>query len=244
MNKNNQKQDGSWRQIIEVGSYSLMPFAGYVILGFSLVDFLHILIPLRLTNPVWEFQIIGRLVGQVWAPLLGLIFIFSHREYVGKSELNLLRIISWFSLLLGLFYLLLLPLGVGNTLRIHNSRNLQISAQISQQLEQLEQAKYRIERANNPAEIANLARSFNPQSPVPQIENPQEFKDELLSQLDRVEQNVRTQAVAARQNQKNALLKDSLKFNFGAILAGIAFIGVWVQTRWARQSYLMARRDD
>lgn len=232
------------QQIIKAGSYSLMPFAGYVILGFSLVDFLHILIPLQLTNPVWEFQTIGRLVGQVWAPLLGLIFIFSHREYVGKSEINLLRIISWFSLLLGLFYLLLLPLGVGNTLRIHNSRNLQISAQVSQQLEQLAQVKSRIERANSPAEIANLATSFNPQSPVPQIENPQEFKDELLSQVAQVERNVRTQAVAARQNQKNALLKDSLKFNFSAILAGIAFIGIWVQTRWARKKYLRARRDD
>ncbi|MGK7905127.1 MAG: HpsJ family protein [Hormoscilla sp.] len=146
--------------------------------------------------------------------------------------------------MLGLLYLLLLPLGVGNSLRIHNSRNLQISAQLSQQLEQLAQAKSRIEQANSTAEIANIATSFNLQSPVPQIENPQEFKDSLISQVAEVERNVRTQAVAARENQKNALLKDSLKFNFGAILAGIAFIGIWVQTPWARKKYLMERRDD
>lgn len=146
--------------------------------------------------------------------------------------------------MLGLFYLLLLPLGVGNTLRIQNIRNLQISAQVSQQLEQLEQAKYSINRANTLAEIANIATSFNLQYTVSQIENIHDFKEELLSQVAQGEKHVRIQAVAARENQKNALLKDSFKFNFGAILAGIAFIGIWVQTRWARKKYLMARRDD
>ena len=62
--------------LIENRSFSLLRMIGYILLVFSLIDYIGILIPPRLTDPPWEFQAMGRLVEHVWSPLLGLAFVF------------------------------------------------------------------------------------------------------------------------------------------------------------------------
>ncbi len=56
-------------------SSSLFRLVGYGLLVLALFDLIHILIPLQLMNPMWEFQTVGALVERVPVPLLQGYFI-------------------------------------------------------------------------------------------------------------------------------------------------------------------------
>jgi hypothetical protein len=113
---------------IEQRTQLLVHLLGYGLLAFSLLDYIHIVTAPRFTDPVWEFQTIGALVEHAAIPLLGLILVFyRHEGYIGKREKNFLGFLSWLCLLLGLLYLLMLPLGVADTWRIYYRSNAQIT---------------------------------------------------------------------------------------------------------------------
>lgn len=239
MSQPKRKQAGVWRAT-DLASSSLLPYAGYALLAFSIINFLHILIPPNFTNPTWELQAMGLIVGQVWAPLLGLIFIFSHRDTVSKWEMKVLWFLSWLSLLFGLFYLLMLPLGVHNTRRVQQLRNQQISARITQQTQQIQRVISRLQAANSPEAIAEFSDNLNGQD-LPEIEDFQALKQQFLNRIEQADKNLREQGEASQKNAKVALIKDSLKSNLIAMVAGIWFIGLWWKTRWVRRSFRSRR---
>jgi len=59
-------------------------------------------------------------VDNCWALLLGFVLAFYRQQDVlRRFELRVLALLSWLALVLGLVFLLLLPLGVTNTLRLY-----------------------------------------------------------------------------------------------------------------------------
>lgn len=217
-------------------SQLLLPLLGYGLLGFALFDYIHIIFPPRFTNPEWEFQTIGAMVEHVAAPLLGLLFVFyRHQGYIFKLEKIILGFLSWISLLVGLLYLLMLPLGVADTWRLYQANNNQIATQVSQQSQQFQQMKERLNQATTDEQIKQLLASGTPQGSTPEIKNPQALKDELLAQVAQSEQRLQLQANSARTNQRQTLFKNSVKWNLGTVLAGTLFIWIWHLTNWARR---------
>lgn len=226
-----QKQD--WR------FSSLIRFAGYALLVLALFDLISIFIPPRFTNPVWEFQMIGAVVEHVPVPLIGLVFVFyGEANYRNKAEIHLLKFLSWASLLVGLLFLLLLPLGINNTWRINNQNNIQITNQYSQQLSQLLQVKEQLSKAKTNEEIYSVLTSLNRQGRSPEIKNPFQLKSRLMEEVAAAEKNVNAQAEAARANTRQELLKNSIKWNLGALVSGAVFIWSWQATRWARRRWM------
>ncbi len=224
-------------QAVQNRTYLLVHWLGYGLLGLALLDYLHIVIPPRLTDPVWEFQTMGALVEHSAVPLLGLIFVFyRYQGYVGKREKHLLRFLSWVSLAVGLVYLLMLPLGAADTWRIHQANNNQIVTQTAQQTQQLQQIKNQLNQATTDEQLKQLVASLAPQSRSLEIRNTQAFKDQLLAQVSQAEQNIQTQAKTLQNNQKLALVKSSVKWNLGALISGILFVVTWHLTSWARKS--------
>lgn len=221
---------------VEKRSFALLRFIGYVLLIFSLIDYLAILLPLRLTDPGWEFQTIGRMVDQVWAPLLGLTFIFLYNQtsIVSSRLLSILRLLSWFSLMLGIFYLLLLPLGINNSLTLYRNINNQFTNQIGQQQQQLQQFNERLNTVKSPQELNNLARILNVQNEAESSQSLPELKKKVSQQVQTVVQNATTAANAAKRQQIKNLIKESLRVNLGVIVSGFCFITFWNLTRWTR----------
>ena len=208
---------------------------GYGLLLFALLDYIYIIIPLRLTNPEWEFQTIGALVEHAAVPLLGLMFVFYRQEgYIRKLEKNLLGLLSWVSLLVGLLYLLMLPLGIVDTWRLYHASNTQIANQLSKQTQQFEQITDKLNQAQTDSQLKNLFASLTPQGRSPQINNPQAFKDEFLAQISQAQRSRIAQADSVRTNRTQALLKSSFKWNLGALVAGVLFIWSWHLSHWAR----------
>lgn len=218
---------------------SLIRAVGYVLLALALFDFVNIFIPLRFTNPVWEFQMIGALVEHVPVPLIGLVFIFyGEGHYRPQVEMILLKCLSWASLLVGVLFLLLLPLGINNTWRINIQNNIQITNQSSEQMSQILQFKERLSNAKTNEDIDNLLTSLNRQNRSPDIKNPQELKSRLLLEATNAEKTVNAQSKATRSNTRQELLKNSIKWNLGALISGVIFIWIWHATEWVRHTWL------
>lgn len=223
-------------EAVEERSQLLLPLLGYSLLVFALFDYINILFPPRFTDFVWEFRTIGALVEHVLAPLLGLILVFyRHQGYIGKWEKNTLGFLSWVSLLVGILYLLMIPLGVADTWRIYYANNAQINYQSSQQLQQLQQIKGGLNQAKTDEQINQLIGSFTPQVTREKIKNPQAIKDQYLGQISQAEKSLQNQTDSMRTNQTQTLIKDSVKSNIGALLSGTVFIWIWYLTDWARR---------
>ncbi|MDJ1184682.1 HpsJ-like protein, cyanoexosortase A-associated [Roseofilum casamattae] len=216
-------------------SESLLHIIGYIFLAFAIVDCLFLLVPPQFTNALWEFQTIGQLVERSPVPLIGLVFIFYRPEpAINIWELRLLKLLSWLCLLVGICYLMMLPLGIANTFRLHRANTLQLNARISQQQEQLQQRQNQLDRLTED-QLQNIFNSAIRQDNAPNIETPEQLREQAIGQLQLTQENLNTQAELTRINLTTTLTKTSIKTNLGAIFSGIAFISIWHLTRWARK---------
>jgi hypothetical protein len=220
---------------VEQRSYFLVSLVGYGLIAFALFDYINILIPLNLTNPVWEFQTIGALVEHAAIPLLGLMLVFfRHQGYIRGLEKNFLGFLSWVSLLVGLLYLLMLPLGVADTWRIYHANKAETITQLSQQSQQIQQLKVQLNQAKTDEQLEKLLANLTPQGRSLKIKNPQAFKDQLLTKISQTQRNIKVQANTAGKTQTQLLIKNSVKWNLGALITGVLFIWIWYLTGWAR----------
>lgn len=202
----------------------------------ALFDLIHILVPLQLMNPIWEFQTIGGLVERVPIPLLGLMLVFYGEGNSRKKwEIVLLKLLSWVSLLIGFLFLLLVPLLVVNTSRLNN----QVSSQVTQQLTQLQQLENQVSNGT-PQDINELATRLNQGRPV-DIKDPQQLKSRLLSEITKAKNTIQPQTTAALADRRLALLKNAAKWLLGSLVSGVLFIYMWNTTRWARRGSRMRK---
>jgi len=163
---------------VEARSNSLWSAAGYGLLLLAVIEYVNISITWSGTAQVWEFQAIGPVVSTVWTPLLGLLLVFSRRQgYVARSEMHLLRFLSWVSLLLGAFYLWMLVLGVGHTWQLYADRGVlpyrTISQTTGQQL--IQPGQQLVQPGQQLAETPDRA---------PEIENPPQMKNLVKLNLE------------------------------------------------------------
>ncbi len=237
-----QKPDKIYKKPIEITeavekrSFALLRFLGYTLLIFSLIDYIAIFIPPRLTDPVWEFQSIGQMVDHVWSPLLGLAFIFLYNQnsIVKAKQVSILKVLSWFSLAIGIFYLLLLPLGINNSLTLYKGINAQFTNQQAQQQEQLQKVTEKLNVVKSLQELNNVAKSLNLQNEAGSNQSFEDLKKKRSQQIQTVAQNTLTTAKARNREQIKNLVKNAVKINLGTIISGISFITLWNLTRWAR----------
>lgn len=218
-----------------LGIINLCRLVGYSMLLLTLFDILDIFIPLQIMNPAWEFQTMGALVERVAIPLVALLLVFSGKlENRSKWEIHVLRLFSRLTLLVGLLYILLIPLGVSNTMRLYNSNLEQLNQAYSQKVSQTNQVEQQLTQAT-PAEIENILQR---QGRSLDGKNPQEVKSQLLSELNQAKQQLKTQTETKKSSETLRLFKSSVKWNLGALVSGFLFIAIWKGTRWTRQNTL------
>ena len=217
---------------------SIAHWIGYGLLIFTLFEWAYLLIPLKVMNPRWEFQTMGGLVEQVVVPLLGFGLVFFGADLSRKCwEFALLKGLSWLCLLLGLLYLLLLPLGVVNTVRLDgiNQRNL-VSNQ-DQRLEVISQVKGQVEAITTEADLQRVIEQLKKGGLSIQPKPGQSvtaIKADLTEFMNSAQAKLETEVNAATKQGRFSLFKNSLRWNLGALIAGIWFIVLWRLSEWAR----------
>jgi hypothetical protein len=219
-------------------SINLFRWIGYGFLILTILDFMEIFIPLRFMNPVWEFQMMGALVEQVPVSLLGFGLIFLGKLYLRSPwERPILKFLSWMALLLAVGFLLLIPLGIFNTIRINRQNTEEVSTQTQQQVAEIEQVKLRLGQATTKNEVIQLVSRLDRADITKQIEASQKLevtKIDLTSFLSLTEGKIKGDAQETLANRRITLFKRSIKWNFGALIAGTLFFIIWRSTGWAR----------
>jgi hypothetical protein len=226
-------------ELIEKRSFEMFRFIGYTLLILSLFDYIAIFFPPRLTDPGWEFQVSGLVVDHVWALLLGLAFAFLYGQasiVVHNRHLSILKFLSWLSLVLGVIYLLIVPLGINNTLTIYRGINNQFTTQQAQQQEQIQKITEKVNLTQSTDELNKIARALKVEKESENDQSLQSLKTKISQQIDTVGKRTITTAIANRDQQTRNLIKESLRVNLGAVISGACLIVLWNMTRWVRIS--------
>ncbi len=209
---------------------------GYGLLLFVLIDIIDLVVPFHFMDSVWELQTLGAIVERVPLPLIGLVLIFyKEADFRTKWESNILKLLSHASLLVGILFLLLIFLCVSSTFRINKLNDDRVNAQANQQLSQLQQTEQQISKATD-TELVNFINQLSGQNTAPNAQNPQELRSRLLGELGKSKNKVKVDSETLRKTRRLALVKSSVKWSFGCLIAGDLFIRVWQATRWARKA--------
>jgi hypothetical protein len=219
--------------------FTPLNWVGYGLLALVLFDFIELLVPPSFMNPVWEFQTMGAIVERSALILIALVLAFlGDRHNLNKWERPALKGLSWLALFLGAAYLLLIPLGIANSVRIEQQTDQALATQLNQKQQVIQQVKAALSQVKTTAEMEQLIGSLTSAGVVPDIKDTRQLeqvRQKLGETIADGERKLVAQAQATQSEQHLKLLKKSLKWNLGALLSGLLLIRVWQSTRWARQ---------
>jgi hypothetical protein len=217
----------------QIWTTSYVRLIGYVFLILTVLDLAETFYPPSIKDPNWLLAVMGLLVERAFAPLIGVILVFwGAAEFRGSWERQIVRIISWLTLLVSLLYLLLIPLGISSCIRIDKQNNEQIMAQYRQGNAQLNQVKNQVNLASD-KDMKDLLETLKKQGQF-QVNSVEELRTKLPEQLDKSSEILALQVVNQKKQQRNKLLKNIAKWGIGSLVIATAFLLTWRVTKWAR----------
>lgn len=203
---------------------------GYGLLLLTLFDVASALIPPQFGNPGWLFQTAGGFVERSAVPLIGILLVFyDDRDARKKRELLVLRLLSWLSLLTGIFYLALVVVFFLTPQGLNDNAQAQVKAQFEPEINKQQQIQTQFEKAQ-PAQI----EAFMKNNRVTGMDAPS-FKAKMLQNAALTEKNLKERMALTNNGQRMALIKNAVKWALGAMVTGVLFIKIWAGTSWARQ---------
>ncbi|NEO89911.1 MAG: hypothetical protein F6K56_06520 [Moorea sp. SIO3G5] len=221
-------------------SIKILHWVGYGLLVLALFDLIVILFPPGFMNPFWEFKMFGEVVEIIPVPLLGfsLVFLGEAKDRTNREK-HLLKFLSRFTLWSGFMLLLLIPLAIINTVRIEASYSSQLTSKFSNRKAQIEEVQKQLEKVKTPEEMQALVNRLDSQGRTPAIKNAEEVeqvKHKISSFMEKSANTMESQVAKTLSSQRQNLLKNSVKWNLGALVGGVLFFMIWRGTGWARRS--------
>jgi hypothetical protein len=222
-------------------SASLLHWIGYGLLLFVGLDLVDTFYPPHLSEPGWQFQVMGQLVERMPVPLLGLLLVFfGERKPRLRWEFPVLRLLSWLTLLFSLIALLMIPLSIIDMVRLDQTVTRQVRAESGQQLEQIKDVDALVKNSTTTSRLVAIARRYN----VQELDLPSDseaanletsaLKKRFTSALAQRKRVVEEQQKGSITRQHNRFLKQIVKWSIGALITSILMMGLWQTTRWAR----------
>ena len=217
-------------------SSGILRLVGYGLLLMALLDIFFLLVPPQLMNPVWEFETMGTVIERIPVTLLGIVLIYyGERSDRAPIETLLLKIVSWLSLIAAILLLLMIPLSINNGFRIYHQQKAQVSSQLINQKDSIQQYKIGLNSADSREEIQNILQNQAKQKvEIPQSVDSQKLKADIIQKLDKRQETIDNQLNSFKNQKKTALLKKCLKWNLGGLISSILFFLIWKSTGWAR----------
>lgn len=211
---------------------------GYGLLILWLIDIAEVLYPLQLLNAIWSFQVFGQFVERIGVLLISLCFIFFGEHKARTNwELAIVKVLSLLTLVLAIAYFLMIPLGIGNTVRVANHTNRQISQELRENIEQLDRLQEEVATYSSPRRLRQfieIGDRFIKRSDV-RGSSISELRAEANTQIKRQMNEIKLQAQQTRRERKVNLLKRSLKWNLGALISSILLLLIWANNSWTSQ---------
>jgi hypothetical protein len=129
---------------------------------------------------------------------------------------------------------------VVNTLQIDRQYQAEITTQVDQRLQQIQQINDAIAKTTTKEQIAQLLSRLDREGRIPNLKDSQqltEVKKKVSEFIAQGESKMKAEAEATLNVQRLDLLKNSVKWNLGALVSGALFILIWRNTRWARRRW-------
>ena len=223
----------------QVFSLAVIRLVGYGLFLMAVIDFINLIIPLQIMNPAWELQTSGALVERIPVTLLGIALIYygegNNRVPIEKITLKWL---SWLCLILGIIFLLLIPLSISNSIRFYHSQNAKITLQINQRVEPMNKFKNRLKSADSLEQIKNtLQLQSRRRINIPPHVDADNLKSNLLDNINKQEKTLQTKAKKMRSKKVYNIIKNCIKWNLGSLISACVFLFIWKNTLWARIEY-------
>ena len=199
-------------------------FTGYTLLILTLFNTVATIFPPQLMDPNWELNTISTLVGQAPIPLIGFALVFYRGlQYRRRLEKVWLRPLAFLAILIGIIFILMIPLGVVNSIRIDKTDQGDNAQQLTQQLARFQQLEAQVENTSA-TDVAEVAQRFQLQLPSTTNQDPDAIKAEVLAQLKANQDSVKSEAQSTRARQQTQHIKATVKSMLGALLSGTCFI--------------------
>ncbi len=207
---------------------------GYGFLVFAVIDTIHILLTAQPAQPGWLLLVMGQFVERAVVPLLGFTLVFFGEYYGRKNSEKLgLSILSWLCLVLAVLFLLIVPSTALQALSASNQNQQTVNQQVEQRLTQLQQLEAQLARSK-PEELKALATQLSAQGVSIDPNKPDEVKAQVKAQIEKVRQQLQTQAQGAVTGQAVNVWKNAIKWGLGALVTAVLFFYLWRSSRWAR----------
>lgn len=217
---------------------------GVILIISSIVDYMILAIPFRPLNQDWQINFTSQFVDRGIIPMVGIAFIIAGYwvgEMIGanSSKISFSDLRFWsflFASVLGLIFLLLVPLHLSNLGRARTQAMEQIEQSVSQaetQLQgQFDQINQLIQDENRIKQLDDAIASGQVSGPqLEQLQNIRQQIDQIKSNPDALQQQVeeaqtqleerRTQA--ERQARTNAL-KSGFRIGVSSFLLAIGYM--------------------
>ncbi len=163
---------------------------------------------------------------------IGLLLVFLRQEgYIRRWEIGILKFLSWFCLVLGITYLILTPMLIGNTARLYRIVDTQIESKTFEQTEKVKKAREQVVQAKD-QDVLTYLKTQQPN--LPASITPKQFKENLLLQADRNISELRANAATFKFNQISDLIKKTVKWSLGFLFSAFVCAWIWYLTRWTR----------
>jgi len=160
---------------------------------------------------------------------------FGERSDRTPIETFLLRWLSRLSLIVAILFFLSIPLSISGSFRIYYQHNARVNLRVVPQIDSIKQFKDKLAAANSLDQIrAILAEQATQKITIPDSADNQKLKKSILQNLKNTEDNLNSQVETLRSAKRSELLKNSLKWNLGALIAAFLFLFIWKSTLWAR----------
>lgn len=221
----------------EIVTTNLLRLAGYGLLLLSFSNFADALLPPKFAqDPTWEFTALGKLVSTSPVPIIGLVLVFygesTARSPIGKK---ILKFLSWLSLLLSIFFIIMLLIGISAAIRINGDNDNQATAILSQQLSQLDAVKESLKNTND-ANLLKAVEFVEKRSPNVKLNKtkPAELRTQLETEITKSESAIKKSVEEGKIRTSRQLIKQGIKWYFEAMVSAFVLFGIWGQTKWTR----------
>lgn len=206
-----------------------LPILGIVMLAASLVDYLHLLLPLKLLGFNEELALLGRLVSNMWGVIFGFVFLLLPLgQTMSHTAIRLRAWLSWLSLVSAIFYLLLIPLLIRDTKRMDAWVESQ-RFDAKEQIQQKEQTTLDI--VDNLQKDEDLAANLVKYGSDPELlkrQNTEQKRIELKSVVNNFFKQAYTNIDDQRAAMKFNIYKDAVKYTLHALMAFGSLLAIWI----------------
>jgi hypothetical protein len=215
-------------------SVSTCRIAGYGLLAIAFFNLVDAFIPAYFADPNWKLSTVNTLIERMPVALVGAVLIFfGGADYRGRWEKLLLKGLSWATVVVGILFLMLVPLVVSAAMEIDTQRTIQINAQYSQQMTQIEQVQAQLDQAT-PAQMSALVEAVKKQTSTQTISNAEDLKRQVAIDAEQARKTALANSKAEQVTQRLTLRKSVIKWSLSALVSAFLFFFIWRTTRWAR----------